>query len=51
MVKNIGIDIIEVERFRKIVARGDDFAQKVLTEKIFCRVQRRIFKNIPEGKT
>lgn len=39
MVKNIGIDIIEVERFRKIVARGDNFAQKVLTEKEFAHYQ------------
>lgn len=31
MIKGVGIDIIEVERVKRIVDRGDSFAEKVLT--------------------
>lgn len=35
MIKGVGIDGVEVERVRKIVAKGDSFAKKVLTPNEF----------------
>ena len=35
MIKGVGIDSVEVERIKNIVARGDNFAKKVLTPKEF----------------
>ena len=35
MIKGVGIDSIEVERVKKIVERGDNFAKKVLTDAVF----------------
>ena len=41
MIQGIGIDIIDLERVRKIQARrGDSFAKKVLTEKEFAQYQQ-----------
>ena len=40
MIKGVGIDSIEVERVKKIVAKGDSFAKKVLTPKEFAQYQK-----------
>ena len=40
MIKGVGIDSIEVERIKKIVAKGDSFAKKVLTPKEFAQYQK-----------
>lgn len=40
MIKGVGIDAVEVERVKKIVARGDSFAQKVLTPNEFAQYQK-----------
>lgn len=40
MIKGIGIDTIEVERVKKIVDRGDNFAKKVLTPKEFEQYEK-----------
>lgn len=40
MIKGIGIDSIEVERVKKIVAKGDSFAKKVLTQREFEQYQK-----------
>lgn len=39
MIKNIGVDQIEVDRIAKIVDRGDGFARKVLTDQEFAQYQ------------
>jgi holo-[acyl-carrier protein] synthase len=36
MIKNIGVDQIEVDRIAKVVDRGDGFARKVLTDREFA---------------
>ena len=40
MIKGVGIDSIEVERVKKIVERGDNFAKKVLTPNEFAQYQK-----------
>ena len=40
MIKGVGIDSIEVERVKEIVAKGDSFAKKVLTPKEFAQYQK-----------
>ena len=40
MIVGVGIDAIEVERVEKIIARGDNFARKVLTLKEFEQYQK-----------
>ncbi|WEV41136.1 holo-ACP synthase [Lactobacillus sp. ESL0681] len=40
MIYGVGIDVIEVARVAKIVAKGDNFAQKVLTADEFTQYQR-----------
>ena len=40
MIKGVGVDSIEVERVKKIVAKGDSFADKVLTPKEFAQYQK-----------
>ena len=39
MIKNIGVDQIEVDRIAKVVDRGDGFARKVLTDREFAQYQ------------
>ncbi|GHV98385.1 holo-[acyl-carrier-protein] synthase [Lactobacillus nasalidis] len=39
MIKNVGVDLIEVERIAKVVDRGDGFARKVLTDREFAQYQ------------
>lgn len=40
MIFGVGIDAVEVERIAKIVAKGDHFAEKVLTAKEFVQYQK-----------
>lgn len=40
MIKGVGIDAVEVDRVKKIVARGDSFAKKVLTPAEFEQYQQ-----------
>ena len=40
MIKGIGNDIIEIARFQALVAKGDDFAKKVLTPAEFAQYQQ-----------
>lgn len=40
MIKGVGIDAVEVDRVKKIVERGDRFAQKVLTPAEFRQYQK-----------
>jgi holo-[acyl-carrier protein] synthase len=40
MIVGVGIDVIEVDRVAKIVAKGDNFAKKVLTSKEFEQYQK-----------
>ncbi|WEV70605.1 holo-ACP synthase [Lactobacillus sp. ESL0785] len=40
MIFGVGIDAVEVERVAKIVAKGDNFAKKVLTAKEFTQYQQ-----------
>lgn len=40
MIKGVGIDAVEVQRVKKIVDKGDSFAQKVLTPNEFKQYQK-----------
>ncbi|MDF7639484.1 holo-ACP synthase [Lactobacillus sp. ESL0791] len=40
MIKGVGIDVVEVARVKKIVARGDSFAKKVLTPNEFAQYKK-----------
>lgn len=40
MIKGVGIDVVEVERVKKIVEQGDAFARKVLTAQEFRQYQK-----------
>lgn len=40
MIVGVGIDAVEIERVKKIVAKGDNFARKVLTPKEFAQYQK-----------
>ena len=37
MIKGIGIDILDLDRIKKIIAKGDLFAKKVLTDTEFLQ--------------
>ncbi|BDR60942.1 holo-ACP synthase [Lactobacillus xylocopicola] len=40
MIAGVGIDAVEVERVAKLVAKGDNFARKVLTPNEFAQYQK-----------
>lgn len=40
MIKGIGIDILDLDRIKKIIAEGDLFARKVLTEAEFLQYKK-----------
>ncbi|QNQ81791.1 holo-ACP synthase [Lactobacillus sp. PV037] len=40
MIKGIGIDILDLDRIKKIIAKGDLFAKKVLTEAEFLQYKK-----------
>ncbi|MBP2057288.1 holo-[acyl-carrier protein] synthase [Lactobacillus colini] len=39
MIKGIGVDILDLSRIEKIIAKGDSFAKKVLTPAEFSQYQ------------
>ncbi|AWN33904.1 MULTISPECIES: holo-ACP synthase [Lactobacillus] len=40
MIVGVGVDVVEVERVKKIVAKGDNFARRALTPNEFAQYEK-----------